>query len=334
MTLHRLRVFVTAAKHLNLSNAACALRVSQPAISHELKRLEQDLQVRLVNRTSRGIELTDNGTELLRDLEPILTQLDGMTAKYTQRAIIQVEGELRFGASHGPSINLVPSLTARFQKSGPVFRFIYKTGTSSEIEDLVSKKRIELALVSNPTHSSSMVTEPYSDERLVLVVSKHHPRAKQSTLTAAELATLPLIVGTGRDGVSATLDILCRHLAPNIGPNVSLRVESPEALISAVVAGAGIGVLYEDMAITELRKGTLTKLNLVGMNLNGQIYLIYRRDAELSRVAVEFITFLREQRVLLNNDPKDISPAKRTGGLPKPRNLSVANAFKIFPMVN
>jgi hypothetical protein len=100
------------------------------------------------------------------------------------------------------------------------------------------------------------------------------------------------------------------------------------------LAGAGIGVLYEDMAITELRKGTLIKLDPVGMKLNGQIYLIYRRDAELSRVAVEFITFLREQRGLLNNDPKGVSPAKRTGGLPKPRNLSVANGFKIFPMVN
>jgi len=143
-----------------------------------------------------------------------------------------------------------------------------------------------------------MVTEPYSDERLVLVVSKHHPRAKQSTLTVAELAMLPPIVRTGRDGVSATLDILCRHLPPNIGPNVSLRVESPEALMSAVLAGAGIGILSEDMAITELCNGTLIKLNPVGMNLNGTIYLIYRRDAELSPVAVEFITFLRKQRVL------------------------------------
>ena len=85
----------------------------------------------------------------------------------------------------------------------------------------------------------------------------------------------------------------------------------------SALAGAGIGVLYEDMAITELRKGTLIKLDPVGMNLNGQIYLIYRRDAELSPVAVEFITFLREQRVLTNNQPKDVSPAKKTGWIDK-----------------
>jgi DNA-binding transcriptional LysR family regulator len=231
-------------------------------------------------------------------------------------------------------MSLVPSLIARFQKLKTVPQFVYKTGTSNEIEEMVLKRTIELALISNPMHSSLLVTEPYIDERLVLVVSKNHPHANQATLTAAELTTIPLIVSTRRDGVSGTLDILCRHLPPNTKPNVSMRVASPGALKSAVLAGAGIGVMYEDVAIAELRKGTLKKLDPVGMNLNGQIYLVYRRDLELSPVAVEFITFLREQRAPINNHAKNAFPGRTKHAIPKMRNLSVAvPSLKIFPLL-
>jgi DNA-binding transcriptional LysR family regulator len=292
----QLETFAAVAKHLNVSRAARELHVTPSAISHNLDQLRKTIGVPLTRRTGSGVELTKAGEAVRIKAESILLQLDSLSTMFRTVSADRLEENLAIGASHGPSIRLVPELLARFQSQFPRLRVTVRTGTSKEIELLLRQQTVEVAFLSNPSNASALTIEPIASERLLFVVAKKHPLAKKPMFNTAEVADLPLLVGEGQDGKTSAVDVIKRSLPETIKLSVKAKFDSPGALRAAVMNGMGVGVLYEDMVVDEIRDGSLKELTVAGINLAGHSYLAYLKNKALFPAAVKFVEAARLQR--------------------------------------
>jgi len=324
MNSRQLEVFAALAKDLNVSHAARKLNVTQSAVSHDLMRLRKVVGVRLTKNTGSGIELTEAGEVVRIKAESILLQIDSFSTMFRPVTADQLEETLAIGASHGPSIRLVPELLARFNSQFPRLHVDVRTGTSKEIELLLRKQLVEVAFLSNPSNASALTVEPIASERLVFVMAKKYPLAKIPMINASELTQLSLLVGAADDGKTPGIDAIRRSLPAKLKLNVKMKFNSPSALRAAVTRGMGVGVLYEDMVLDELRDGSLKELTVADVNLAGHSSLVYLKDKALSPIAAKFVEVARLYR---DHATRFDNPVRSTR---KRRNVPASSGKKQF----
>jgi DNA-binding transcriptional LysR family regulator len=192
MLLSQLEAFVEAARRGNVSRAAEALYLTQPALTARLKGLEAELGVDLLVRTTRGVRLSDAGKEFL---------------PYAQRALEAVSdgkhflaelarggaGRLAIGVAPAVSTSVLPSMLSRFRAEHPNVQVVVRTGHSEEIRDMVLREQVEFGLVRELRHPEIVGTPLYEDE-LILVVEPSHPFAGKPRLRVADFASEHLIL--------------------------------------------------------------------------------------------------------------------------------------------
>jgi DNA-binding transcriptional LysR family regulator len=296
MTLHRLQLFVSIAKHLSVTHLSRELRVSQSAISQQLRRLQAEFGISLLKKQGRGLELTESGRAFLNRAESIISQIEGLKQKSNNPISEHVNESLNLGGSHAPSASLLPSFMTRFHKRHPKVELTLHTGRSPEMLDLVLKAQLDIAVVTNPTPSQFLHTEPYRVEELVAFVPKDHVLGKKRIIEIAELANFPLVIRTGRQDRSRTEETLS-----NLGPKgftakMYIRCESPDAIKNLVRKGGGVGLIYKSLIEEEARRGEFKILKLKEIDLTVISYLVYSRQRPLSSIGAEFVTLLREFR--------------------------------------
>ncbi|HEY2988940.1 MAG TPA: LysR substrate-binding domain-containing protein, partial [Candidatus Binatia bacterium] len=164
------------------------------------------------------------------------------------------------------------------------------------IERLLLASEIEVGLVAGHPPSDLVVAEPYGKYKMVAIAPKNHPLAKKSAVTASELAGMPLVIRGDPSRKSTTENLLTGGLVQGLKLNIAIRCESPEAVKIAVREGMGIGILYEDAVKAEIKKGRFKILKLSDLNLEGESWIVYRRDKPLSPLAREFVRLLWERR--------------------------------------
>ncbi len=186
MNLDSFTVFAAVAKHGNVTRAADALSLSQPAVTKHLKLLEEHYKTKLYTRGGTGIELTLAGQLFLREVKVILSRVEALRAKLRGTAVPSRES-LTVGGSYSPSAVLLPSLMARFRKSHPQAELNLRTDNRLNIERLILKGVVELAVVNNPPSNRHLTMEPYRTEPLVAFVASDHPLGGKKQLTWKDL---------------------------------------------------------------------------------------------------------------------------------------------------
>jgi DNA-binding transcriptional LysR family regulator len=297
MTLRRFEIFVSVAKHLSLTRAAHELHVSQPAISHELKRLQKNIGAALIKkRPGGGIELTKAGIDFRTDVELILSQLNTLRTKFGPTAAKQEDRNLILAASHGLSAFLLPSLMTRFKQAQPSVNLNLYSGTSREIESLLHKGKIDIAIIAKSERVANFASEPFRKEQFSIFVPAGHPLTRMKKITPGELSRVPLVVRLRKDGESRTQDVLAKLRAIGCTPKVSMCCESFDAVKATVKNGAGIGILHRDLLREEVRRKELSILSTKGFELGYTSYILYSKETPLSREAQDFLTLLRAWR--------------------------------------
>ena len=142
------------------------------------------------------------------------------------------------------------------------------------------------------------------------MVAQSHPLAQKPLLGLAELAELPLLARAGNGGVLRAIDVIGRSLPRNIKLNVMATFDSFETLRVAVKGGMGVGVMWEDLVVDDLREGSLKTLTATGINLNSHTSLVYLRDSVLSSIAAHFVEFVRLCR---DKEPAIANPIQLDG---------------------
>jgi DNA-binding transcriptional LysR family regulator len=287
--------FATVARHKSITKAAQTLRVSQPAVSKHLKNLEQYYCIKLFERDSSALELTDLGRHFMRRVNAVLGQLDQIEKEFKSPLHVSESAPLKVAGSYTASANLLPSLLADFQKKHPSARIVLRTGATNSVKQMLLNSEVELAVLNEAPVNPNLISEMFRKEKLVFFVAPSHPLAKRRVLTMSGLTKVRLIATGGRGRLSATEKVL-RNLNDEMQAKAAIRCATPEAVKTMVKKGVGVGILYGGSVMQEIRRRMFTRISIPGQTLMMQTYLVYYKDRPLSEHAQEFLTVLRKKR--------------------------------------
>ena len=292
MNFAQLKAFQAVANHGSITRAAQLLQVSQPAVSKHLKNLEEDYGVKLFERKAGAVELTKAGSSLLRHAEAILAQLDQARKELKSHKDLPKSEPLRIGGSYAASALLLPSLLVHFKNKHRDASIILRSGTTRELKRMLLNSTVEIALLNELPANPELASEPFREERLVVFAAPGHPLARKKSLTVADLRQAALVT----TGMASAVDKMVNHLVhEGLGAKIAIQCGSPASVKILVKNKIGLGILFEDMLMQELRNKLFKVLEIPGLALTVQSYIVYYKDRPLSPPAKDFLALLRKR---------------------------------------
>ena len=287
----RIRVFRTVARHLNFSRAAEELFLTQPAVTQQIKALEDELRVPLFDRTGGHISLTPAGKALLPLAEKMKALSDEALAAVAG-AYGQLAGELSLGASQTIGQYLLPKFVAGFLRTNPHVRITARSGNSDAMLEALVAQEIQLALIEGPEQRKDLHIEPFMEDHMVLVVPASHDWANQE-IEPDDLTSQPLLMREFGSGSRRVVE----HALASIGLKpkdlkILMELDSTEGLLSAVEAGLGITFVSRWAVRNQLALGTLVLARVRGLKLSRRFSMAYQAGPEPTGNVGAFRDFL------------------------------------------
>jgi DNA-binding transcriptional LysR family regulator len=295
MNLRHLAVFYGVAKAGSVNAAAQQLHTSQPAISRELRTLEERLGMPLFDRLPRGMSLTEAGRTLAGYAERIFSL--EQAAERAMRELADLEGgELPIGASATLGTYLLPPFVAAFHTRYRKVNLALDVGNTHEIVKGVLDARFVIGFVEGRVEDEALETREFRRDRIMAVVSPGYPLAKSGIPSLQTLAAADSIL---REPGSGTREIVERAFARHrLRLSCKLQIASAEAMKRAAAEGCGVAWISELCVIDELRSGRLVALHTSRLSLERPLYSLKLRGRHLNRSAA---TFLQEFQSALSS---------------------------------
>ncbi len=289
----RLVVFRTVAEQRSFRKAAEELYLTQPAVSLQIKALEEDIGVQLFDRTGARIALTKAGKVLLgysRQASALFVQAEHDIAALSG----EHAGQLALGASSTIAQYVLPRLLGDFTREHPRVNPTMISGNTEQIVEAVEKQRIELGFIEGPARSRDVKTEPFLGDDLVLIVSAAHEWAELKSIPCPEIAAAPLLMRERGSGTRRVVEMaLARHGVKANALRIVMELDSTEAIKSAVEAGLGIGFVSRWAIAKDLRLDNSFRIvEVEGLCIKREFLLAYAAGPEPQGLAQEFRRFL------------------------------------------
>lgn len=289
----RLVVFRTVASQLSFRKAAEELYLTQPAVSLQIKALEEDLGVQLFDRSGSQIRMTAAGEVLFNYAERVNALLAEAEQKIAASGGEQA-GQLSLGASTTIVQYLLPNLLAEFRKLHPRVTLSVVSGNTEQMVDAVGQHRVSIACIEGPSRSRDVRVEPFLEDELVLIAPSAHEWAEQVKLPLSEISNSPLMM---RERGSGTRDViereLERHGIRRRTLQIVMELDSTEAIKSAVEAGLGAGFVSRWALAKDARLGRAFKIvEIEGFRIRRDFYVAHKAGPEPQGLAQEFRRFL------------------------------------------
>lgn len=289
MELQQLRYFVAVVDSGRFTAAARALRVAQPSVSKQVRKLESELGAILLERRKAGIALTDAGEILLPWARRVLADIDGARSEVAGLASLE-RGRLSVGATPSLSTVLLPRVLASFHAAHPGVALSVVEAGSRDLVDRLASGDLDLALVILPVpREERFDTTPLLREELVLAVAKHHPLARRRTVKIGELRGMPLVMF--RDGYDLRSATIAACEQAGFHPTFAIEGAEMDGVLRMTAAGMGIAVV-PSMVVE--RGGPLVAVRIVQPTPSRSVGVAFRRDRHRSRAADAFVARLRE----------------------------------------
>jgi DNA-binding transcriptional LysR family regulator len=305
----RLKVFRVAAEHLNFRKAAEHLFLTQPAVTQQIKALEEDLGVRLFDRAAGRVSLTDQGTLFLRYTQKIAALVAEAEESLAAREG-HVTGALEIGVSTTIAQYVLPRLLGAFLADNPRVQFSVHSGNTAEIVELLLDDQVSIGLIEGPARHREVRTEPFMEDELVLITAAD---STKDTFSREQLLSCTLLMreqGSGSRRVVETA-LLKAGLKLKSFARV-MNLDSTEAIKSAVEAGLGVGFVSRWAISKELEFGTLKTAAVGGLRITRHFSLISRTGPEPHGAPGAFRDFALERvRLLANSSPNSRRPSAR-----------------------
>jgi DNA-binding transcriptional LysR family regulator len=292
MADRRLQVFHTVARLLSFTKAAETLHMTQPAVTFQVRQLEEYFNTRLFDRTHNRISLTDAGERVYKYADRIFelyTEMENAVREMTG----EISGSLTIGASTTIAEYMLPALLGDFRNQYPDVSIHLKVSNTDGIVSMVENNTIDLGVVEAPVSNKNLVVDKCRDDRLVAIVPPNHELAKKRSTTMEELLAYPFICreeGSGTREVIA--DYICKTDECRQAMSIGMELGSPEAVKGAVEAGMGISVVSNATIQKELRLGTLVALQLEPP-LERPFSFVHQKQKFRVRVMEELLEFAR-----------------------------------------
>jgi len=298
MADRRLQVFHAVAKHLSFTKAAEALFMTQPAVTFQIRQLEEHFNTRLFDRAHGRISLTPAGTLALEYAERIL----GLSAELDTRLKElsgQVAGPLLIGASTTIAEFLLPQVLGEFKARNPAVVPRLFVANSEAVQDRVAERTLDVGFIEGESHLPSLVTDVCCDDELYVVCAPSHPLAKAKSATPKSLMEHAYI---SREPGSGTREVIDHYLQKaGVAPEslqVVMELGSPEALKGLVSTGLGFAIMSRATVAKETRLGLLVRVPL-SPPVKRHLSVVYPKERFHSRLVSGFVEFAKERLAAL-----------------------------------
>lgn len=311
MDLQQLATFAAVAKHHSLTKASAELGTSQPTVSRSLRLFQEQCGARLIQRESKGVSLTAAGQAILRRIQPILDQMVALQSELTPAAAKKAGQVLKVGGTFSASTRLLPELLARMRQRYPDAQLEIRTRISDQLERLVARSTMDLAVIARVASSPELICEPFLVEKVALFVLADHPLAKQRNLTLADILAEPLVLRGGRGAAGATDRQVEALRASGATVKIAIYCDEPTAIKAAVRQRMGVGVVLAAAIQAEVASGEFKILNPPSLDLVGQSYIVYPKNRPLSPMAQVFLRMLRAERARGSSAKMSYAPVSK-----------------------
>lgn len=293
MADRRLQVFHTVARLLSFTRAAESLHMTQPAVTFQVRQLEEQYNLRLFDRAHNRITLTPAGELIYGYAERIFGLYRQMESEIRQFSG-EVSGLLLLGASTTVADYMLPALLGDFKRRFPEVAIRLAVSNTEGIVAMVAENRIDLGVVEGPVANRNLEVEVCRVDQLVAVVAPEHELARGAPLPAEQLTRYPYI---GREEGSGTREVIAEYLnasgLEHDALDVVLELGSPEAIKGAVAAGMGISVLSRATLDKELALGSLVAVPLAPP-LERTFSFVRQKQVFRSPAAQRLLEFVRK----------------------------------------
>ena len=237
--MRHLIAFVAVAEELNFHRAAERLATAQPAVSRMVQELETRLGVRLLERTTRRVRLTDSGRYLLDEARDILKRMD-VAEETTRQLASGTRGTLRVGYTTITGHSLVPDISREFRQTDPDIRQALSYHSSPEQRDLIIRDEIDIGFLVGSFQSAEIETRLVARHPVVALMTPGHPLAAQAEVTPADLAQVPLVLGT--DAEWPTFRRVVTDMFQDEGRVMQVTQEASSLVCILGIVTSGIGM--------------------------------------------------------------------------------------------
>ena len=291
----RLKVFRTVAEKLNFTAAAEVLFISQPAVTLQIKTLEEELGVKLFDRAGGKVRLTEAG-EILLDYAARIADLYNEAETALGSLIGEQRGKLSLGASTSIAQYVLPHLIGRFLVIHPKIEFSMISANTENIVKALDAKTITLGLVEGPIGRSDLKVERLIEDEIVVIASANHDWALDETakIELSQLNNTPLIMREHGSGTRHVVENALKKGGLKLSElNIAMELDSTEAIKSVVEANLGIGFVSRWGLSRELELKTLKIIKIDHLEIKRQFQFVYPRTPRLEATAESFLRFAR-----------------------------------------
>jgi DNA-binding transcriptional LysR family regulator len=295
MDTRQLAAFCAVIERKSFSQAAERLGVSQPAVSLQIRSLEQRLGRQLLDRSGRRVEPTEAGLRLYRGAQRLLALEQQLLEQVAGETEGELAGRLELGASSGPGETVLPLLLCEFQRLHPNVTIALSVFDTQTVVELVARRELELGVVGAKRRHRSVVFEPFFRDEVVLACPATHPFAGRR-IPIDELRGEPLILMQEGAGVRQVIEDELRRAGVRLRDlDVRLELGLQESVRSAVRAGYGVAFISRSAVESDLAAGTIGAASVQGLDPAREISLVRGAGRAATRVARAFVEFARQR---------------------------------------
>jgi LysR family transcriptional regulator, low CO2-responsive transcriptional regulator len=285
MDFDQLETFLEVARLSSFSRAAEKRFRTQPAISAQIRALEEEIGARILDRSGGKVSITAAGKLFQKYAEETL---DARKAVLT--AIAETErvprGEIIVGANEGTCLHILPEVFAQFKKQYPDVAVNIKSADYAKILDSVIDNSVDFGVVSMPVTDPRLTVVLIHRDELVIIVPPQHPLAKLKSATIADAARFPLVVPKAGHTRDALEDLFYEN---KLKPRYAMELDSSELLKRFVAADVGVGFIARSNVQEDVQANVLVAIPMSDAQVRRDLALVFRKDKALSRAALAFI---------------------------------------------
>jgi DNA-binding transcriptional LysR family regulator len=295
MDTRQLAAFCAVVDRKSFSQAAERLGVTQPAVSLQIRSLEQRLGTQLLDRSGRRVEPTEAGLRLYASAQKLLALEQQLLVDVTGDEEGMLTGTLELGASTGPGGTVVPVLLCEFQEVHPEVRVRLSVSDTQTVVAQVAERELELGVVGAAPRHRGVAYEPFFRDEVVLACPTGHPFAGK-TVSLDALRAEPLLVMQEGAGVRQVIEDELRKVGTRLR-DLDVRVELglQESVRSAVAAGHGVTFISRTGIESDLAAGTIAMARVRGLDPVREIFLVRAGGRAETRAAQAFVEFARSR---------------------------------------
>jgi molybdate transport repressor ModE-like protein len=291
ITLRQLRAIAALHKHGSVTRAAGELNVSPPAVTLQVKALEDQLGLALVERAAGGMVLTQGGlviADASTRIEAVLREAEARIAAISGAE----QGEVRVGIISTAKY-YAPRALAVFSRAHPGIDLRLTVGNRDEIIDGLAHHVVDLAIMGRPPNDMRVIADFIGDHPHVVVVPPEHRLATARRIAPSELNNEVMLVREMGSGTRRLMEFYCEDVG--ITPRIGMEIGSNETIKQSVMAGLGVSFISAHTIDAEVKDGRLVVLDIVGLPIIRQWYAVHLTERAMMPAAAALLGFLREQ---------------------------------------